>query len=96
MATQDLVTFQEAGQDPKWCDAMNLELQALEENGTWYLTDLPPGRKAIGYKWIFKTKFNSDGSIDRHKVRLVVQGCRQKAGVDYADHSEGLVSCCCS
>jgi len=41
--THDPVTFQEVVQDPTWCEAMNLELRALEANGTWVLTDLPPG-----------------------------------------------------
>ena len=49
-STHDPVSFQDAVQDPKWCDAMNLELRALEDNGTWILTDLPAGRKAIGCK----------------------------------------------
>jgi len=47
-STLDPVTFHEAVHDPNWCDAMNHELQALEDNGTWLVTDLPPGRKAIG------------------------------------------------
>jgi len=46
---------------------------------------LPPGRKAIGYKWIFKTKYHFDGTFDRYKTRVVVQGCRQKAGIDYSE-----------
>ena len=81
----DPVSSQEAVQDPKWCTAMNLELRALEENGTWCITDLYPGRKAIRWKWIFKTKYHSDGSIDKHKARLVIQDCRQKAGIDYIE-----------
>jgi hypothetical protein len=32
------------------------EIRAIEENGTWSLTDLPPDRKAIGLKWVFKVK----------------------------------------
>jgi len=44
---------------------------------------LPPGKRAIGCKWIYRTKFHSDGSIDKCKARLVALGCRQKFGVDY-------------
>lgn len=50
---------------------MNEELKVLESNNTWTLTTLPHGKKAIGCKWIFKTKFNPDGSIDREKARLL-------------------------
>lgn len=42
-----------------------------------------PGKKAIGYKWIYKIKYNSDGSVERHKARLVIHGNRQVEGVDY-------------
>ena len=82
--THDPAAFQEAIQDPKWYEAINLELRALEANGTWVLTDLPPGSKAIGCKWIFKTKFHSDGTLDKYRARFVVQGYRQRAGIDFS------------
>lgn len=44
---------------------MNEELYTLEMNNTWEVTDLPPHEKAIGCKWLYKTKFNADGSIDK-------------------------------
>lgn len=72
-------------QHAHWVQAMNDELDALESNHTWDVTTLPHGRKAIGCKWLFKTKFNPDGSIERHKSRLVVLGCKQKYGEDYAE-----------
>jgi hypothetical protein len=50
------------------------ELTALEENKTWNIVPLPHGKHVVGSRWIFKTKFNSDGSIDRHKAHLVTQG----------------------
>ena len=57
----------------------------MEENGTWVLTSLPPGRKAIGCKWLFKTKLHIDGSLDRYKVRLVILGCKHKDRIDYKE-----------
>lgn len=36
----------------------------------------------LGSKWVYKIKYNSDGSIERYKSRLVAQGCSQQAGVD--------------
>jgi len=48
--SHDSCTFAEAILDPKWCEAMNLELRALEENGTWEITSLPPGKRAIACK----------------------------------------------
>lgn len=42
-------------------DAMKKALEALESNGTWQLTHLPPGCQTIGSKWVFKVKFKADG-----------------------------------
>ena len=57
---------------------MTKELEALEANETWHLTLLPAGKKAIGSKWVYKTKLNPDGSIERYKVRLVAIGYYQQ------------------
>ncbi|KAF1318440.1 Gag-pol polyprotein, partial [Globisporangium splendens] len=58
---------------------------SLKENDTWDVVALPPGRKAIGCKWVFKVKENQDGEIDRHKARLVAKGFSQKYGIDYEE-----------
>ena len=81
----DLVSYTQVVQQQEWVDAMNDELDALELNDTWEITDLPSGKKAIGSKWIYKTKFKPDGHIERHKSILVIQGCRQQYGVDYGE-----------
>ena len=45
------------------------------------VVDLPPNCKAIGLKWVFKVKRNSDGTINKYKARLVAKGYVQKHGV---------------
>ena len=44
---------------------------------------LPPGRKAIGCRWVFKLKRKPDGSVDRYKARLVAKGFSQRPGLDF-------------
>ena len=53
---------------------MQQEIQVLENNGTWRVTDLPLGKKALGSQWVYRIKYNSDGSVERLKARLVVFG----------------------
>jgi hypothetical protein len=43
-------------------------------HGTWELTVLPAGQRAIGMKWVYKVKCNEAGNIVRHKARLVAKG----------------------
>ncbi|KAK1611798.1 hypothetical protein QYE76_035471 [Lolium multiflorum] len=45
----------------------------------------PPHANIITGKWVFKNKFHPDGTLDRHKVRWVICGFRQRAGVDFTD-----------
>lgn len=78
-------SFNQAVVSSHWVDAMNVELEALERNETWEVTSLPPNRKAIECKWIYKTKFKADGSIDKYKARLVILGYKQKYGIDYVE-----------
>ena len=56
---------------------MQDEYNALIENNTWSLTELPKGATPIGCKWIFKIKYNADGTFQRHKARLVAKGFHQ-------------------
>ncbi|GJT86656.1 zinc finger, CCHC-type containing protein [Tanacetum coccineum] len=66
-------------------EAINDEMDSIMKNNTWILSDLPPGCKLLGCKWIFKRKMKVDGTIDKFKARLVIQGFRQKERIDYFD-----------
>lgn len=64
---------------------MNVEIETFERNKTWVLTILPEGVKSVGVKWIFKTKLNKSGKINRYKARLVANRYAQQYGIDYIE-----------
>ena len=64
---------------------MDLEIEEIERNGTLELTDLPIGMKKIGVKWVFKTKLNENGEVDKCKAGLVAKGYAQQHGIDYTE-----------
>ena len=67
----------------EWVKAMATEMKSLEENQVWTLAALPKGRKAVGCKWVFKTKTGMRGEVVRYKARLVARGFSQIQGADY-------------
>ena len=64
---------------------MEAKLESIEKNGTWELVPCPPNQKVIGVKWVYKRKFLSDGSLDKHKACLVAKGYAQRLGIDFDD-----------
>lgn len=64
---------------------MQEELKAMHDNNTWSIVALPPHKRAIGCRWIFKNKFHADGTLARRKVRLVAKGYNQQEDLDYLD-----------
>jgi hypothetical protein len=76
-------SFAEVERNPSWRKAMMEEMDSIEENGTWSLVDLPPGRKPIKVKWVFKVKRDEHGAVSKHKAHLVVKDYVQRYGIDY-------------
>lgn len=85
IAVCEPTNYEEAKTDQNWIVAMKEELFMIEKNKTWELVSRPENRKVIGVKWVYRTKLNADGSINKHKARLVVKGYAQIPGVDYSD-----------
>lgn len=77
--------FWEAKDSKEWMSPCEDEIDSIKRNQTWSLVDLPYGAKPIGLKWVFKIKRNSDGSINKHKVRVVAKGYVQRYGVDFEE-----------
>ncbi|KAH0818354.1 hypothetical protein GEV33_004437 [Tenebrio molitor] len=82
----DPQTVSEALSSPEaadWKKAMNAEYEALKRNQTWIIVDRPQGKKTVESRWVLRTKFKKDGSVDRRKARLVAKDFTQKPGIDF-------------
>lgn len=79
----ELKNYKAAAKDVEWVHSMTTENKALKGNNTWGLVPFEDGMNVLGSKWVYKIKYNSDGTIERYKSRLVAQGCTQQDGVDF-------------
>jgi Reverse transcriptase (RNA-dependent DNA polymerase) len=73
----------EKSNSQKWIDVMNEEMKSMYDNDVWDIVPLPKDKKTIGCKWIFKTKRDSKGNVEKYKAHLVAKGFTQKEGIDY-------------
>ena len=71
---------------------MKEEFDTLSKNHIWDLITLPPRQFLVGYKWIYKIKTCSDGSIKHYKARLITKGYTQECGINY-EESFAPVAC---
>lgn len=82
-------TYNEAITDPvwgqQWQEAIDRELSALTTNNTWEEVVPPRDANLVTSKWVFTAKYNTDGSLQKLKARLVARGFSQKYGVDFED-----------
>ena len=70
---------------------MKDKMDSMTRNKVWELVDLPPQRKFIGNKWVFKIKRWTNGSIDKFKARLVAKCFTQIDGIDYDETFSPMV-----
>jgi len=61
-------SFQEAARDEKWIEEMNEEIMMIEK---------PKGKDTVDVKWVYKIKYNEDGSIKKYKARLAAKSYSQ-------------------
>lgn len=69
-----------------WYEACDNEIQAMQLNNAWDTIPLDSvinHQQPVGCRWVFRIKYNNDGSINRYKARLVAKGYTQVEGIDY-------------
>ena len=66
-----------------WPTTMKQEYETLVNNHTWDFVSLPLDRKVVGCKWVFQTKENPNGIVNKYKARLVAKGLNQVQGFDF-------------
>ena len=82
-------TFEEAIEIDKednnnnWRIAIENELNNIKENNVGKICRLPPNKRKLPAKYIFKVKRDEKGIIKKYKARYVVKGFHQKEGYDY-------------
>ncbi|XP_019433526.1 PREDICTED: uncharacterized protein LOC109340318 [Lupinus angustifolius] len=85
MAEAKPITFNQAIKKYVWVSAMEEEIKSIEKNNTRELAYLPADKTPIVVKWVYKVKFRLDGSISKHKAKLVAKGYMQREGYDYSE-----------
>ena len=76
-------SYGETEKDANWCVAMEEEMHALVENEIWDLVDASKGVKSIGFRRVYKIKYNADSSVNQYKARLLAKGYAQQHDIDY-------------
>lgn len=85
MVNDDPICFNEVVKQKKWREVVDLDIKAIKRNKTWELINPLNGIKRIGVKWIYKTKLNEKGEVDKCKAHLKVKGYAQIYRIDYSE-----------
>ncbi|KAH9801347.1 retrovirus-related pol polyprotein from transposon RE1 [Citrus sinensis] len=91
LGEQEPAIVSQALSDSKWKTAMQIEYNALMENQTWTLVPASQATKIVGCKWVFRIKYNADGSVSKYKAWLVAKGFHQTPGIDYFETFSSVV-----
>ena len=79
----DPLTFEEVVKDEVWAQAMDEEIECIGNNETSELVDVPKYKDIINVKWVYKTKKDVDGNVQKHKERMVARGFTQQPDIDF-------------
>lgn len=76
---------------PGWNAAMTKEIDTFKKTGTYSLVPYQPDMNILGCKWVFRTKLQADGALDKLKARLCVKGFDQEEYIDYLETYNPMV-----
>lgn len=85
LSEEEPSSYSPDAKEKEWRDAMDTELNSIEKNNIWVLTDLPQGQKAIALNWVYKIKKDMNGNVTKYKARLVEKGYVQQHGIDFKE-----------
>ena len=71
--------------EDKWNEAIENELASMRKHNVWTVQSGMPPKPPVSSKWVFRIKYNEDGSIAKYKARLCARGFSQKADIDYSE-----------
>ncbi|XP_071728878.1 uncharacterized mitochondrial protein AtMg00820-like [Rutidosis leptorrhynchoides] len=74
-------SVEQALKSKNWKKAMEVEMEALNDNDTWEKCVIPQGKKPVGNRWVFTIKYKPDGTIERYKARLVAKDILRHTGL---------------
>jgi len=66
--------FEEAIQKKEWEDAMTEEYRSIMKNKVREIVPNLKNKDGVSYRWLFKIKHATDGSIEKYKARFVARG----------------------
>ena len=64
-----LESYADADNNANCHATMKEEMHTLANRESWDLVHAPKGVKPIGYRWVYKVKYNTNGSVNRYKAR---------------------------
>ena len=67
----------------QWTKAMDEEIETLQKNETFSLSELPKDKTAVGGKWVYAIKGNKESPV--YKARYVARGFSQVEGIDFTE-----------
>jgi hypothetical protein len=85
LETFDPITYSNVEGRHEWEQAMQTNIVSLSKNHTWDSVPRLQGKNIVKCRWIYRTKFSSEGVVERHKAHLVVKGFSQQESIDYTE-----------